>query len=895
MVKSKFRVIKLRVATVYLSIIFLLSIGCHYLEAQSQTIAYSKIESFLKAKKFEKALIYAKKEIADFSIKGIIPFQEINLFRRYYRLKDEEELLINLRTFLSADDQKKEFYLRIAVNQLSQLKYSQSLLYLDSLTTQESYKNDSETQSKVLSYKTIIYSDLGLFIVSNEWGIKALDLLIQRKDSMGYYDLTQTIAYNDVQLRNFDKALRYFNQSAAYYKRTEKKENLINNYLNVGDLFWSMNRVPDAERSFLLALELAKSRNQLDLQILSLRYLGIVTQTDGDFQKAQQYMLQAENLVKENKLKSEESQIKHTRMLIEIEAKNWQEAGNLMNWIDSANASNVPELRVPKISRLRYLISQNKINEANIELEKEEKESIYPLNPVLEEWFRIWIRGLQNPKEAAVLLEKVLENESIQKNKALGSDYHKALLSAINSGILKEAVEPIFNSTQNTALLFKVNEFIKGVLLSNRLGKNNQIESIESDSLKLMARQLQEQISLMKLSNKGIDEIQFSEQKLTTIYEDLKKWQASSSTDEKISLMNSDDAQRELSENQLFIHVLETGNSYQILLLTQEKIVHRVLKNKKEIQEQVQQLIDNCKNPREKWNSTLSENLSELIFPSNEIEIENFDELTISADGIWTAFPFETLIKSGKYLAETHKIRYISSFAVAKGLDKLQNKTQSDEILVFSNPEYPETSSWQSLTFSKLEAESIIKNWDKVRLFSASEATISNFKNELKKSNYSIIHIASHGHMDKTPDKNRLIFSYKTDESTAFFFPHSLSSNSIHTKLVVLSACETAAGQYIGGEGIWGMQRSWMNAGAESVLAGLWQVNDKSTALFMDSFYRNLKEQDSWINHKILDFFSSELSFSERAKSVYEAKKSMILNQEFSHPYYWAGLMYFGL
>ena len=122
MVKCKFRVKKLRAATVYLSVIFLLSIGSQYLGAQSHTKSYSKIESLLKAKQFEQAFIYAKKEIADFPKKGVITFEEINLFRRYYRLKDEEALLFNLRTYLADEDQNKEFYLRIAVNQLSQLK-----------------------------------------------------------------------------------------------------------------------------------------------------------------------------------------------------------------------------------------------------------------------------------------------------------------------------------------------------------------------------------------------------------------------------------------------------------------------------------------------------------------------------------------------------------------------------------------------------------------------------------------------------------------------------------------------------------------------------------------------------------------------------------------------------
>jgi CHAT domain-containing protein len=58
--------------------------------------------------------------------------------------------------------------------------------------------------------------------------------------------------------------------------------------------------------------------------------------------------------------------------------------------------------------------------------------------------------------------------------------------------------------------------------------------------------------------------------------------------------------------------------------------------------------------------------------------------------------------------------------------------------------------------------------------------------------------------------------------------------------LVVLSACQTALGKQINGEGLVGLTRGFMHAGSKRVLASLWNVNDGMTALFMKHFYHGL-------------------------------------------------------
>jgi CHAT domain-containing protein len=88
-----------------------------------------------------------------------------------------------------------------------------------------------------------------------------------------------------------------------------------------------------------------------------------------------------------------------------------------------------------------------------------------------------------------------------------------------------------------------------------------------------------------------------------------------------------------------------------------------------------------------------------------------------------------------------------------------------------------------------------------------------------------------------------------------------------HTRLAVLSACQTAVGDF-STEGVYGMHRGFKQAGVKSILATLWNVNDKSTARLMELFY------GKW------------LSGTPMQQSLHEAVRE--LRKEYPSPFYWA-------
>ena len=96
--------------------------------------------------------------------------------------------------------------------------------------------------------------------------------------------------------------------------------------------------------------------------------------------------------------------------------------------------------------------------------------------------------------------------------------------------------------------------------------------------------------------------------------------------------------------------------------------------------------------------------------------------------------------------------------------------------------------------------------------------------------------------------------------------------------MVVLSACETELGDYIPGEGLNSLSRSFSYAGAKSILSSLWQVNEQSTLSILSNFYTNLKQGQS----KSQALRNAKLSYINTAP---DHKR---------HPYYWAGLILIG-
>ncbi|WRH68497.1 MAG: CHAT domain-containing tetratricopeptide repeat protein [Planktothrix sp. GU0601_MAG3] len=127
--------------------------------------------------------------------------------------------------------------------------------------------------------------------------------------------------------------------------------------------------------------------------------------------------------------------------------------------------------------------------------------------------------------------------------------------------------------------------------------------------------------------------------------------------------------------------------------------------------------------------------------------------------------------------------------------------------------------------------------------FNASRETATN----PQLSQYRFVHFATHGLLNsENPQLSGLVFSLVNqngESQNGFLRLYDIFNLSLPAELVVLSACETGLGQEIKGEGLVGLTRGFMYAGASRVVVSLWKVDDQSTAELMVKFYKGILEE----------------------------------------------------
>ena len=187
------------------------------------------------------------------------------------------------------------------------------------------------------------------------------------------------------------------------------------------------------------------------------------------------------------------------------------------------------------------------------------------------------------------------------------------------------------------------------------------------------------------------------------------------------------------------------------------------------------------------------------------------------------------------------------------------------------------------LRYAQEEARSIAEFYrPNSMLLSGQEATESRFKAQAD--SFAILHFSTHGYFNM---KNPLLSGLELEPDASndgLLEVHEILNLSLHAELVTLSACETGMGsgyfnQLPAGDEFVGLTRAFLLAGSHSVLATLWEVDDRSTVEIMEGFYRHLDPSGRT---------------GDQADSLVQVQRELRKSKQYRHPFYWAPFVLVG-
>ncbi|KAK3755672.1 hypothetical protein QZH41_000641 [Actinostola sp. cb2023] len=291
------------------------------------------------------------------------------------------------------------------------------------------------------------------------------------------------------------------------------------------------------------------------------------------------------------------------------------------------------------------------------------------------------------------------------------------------------------------------------------------------------------------------------------------------------------------------------------------------------------------------YDEELNEDYLEVLYDTFITPVKdklNHDEIVIIPDGPLFKVPFAALRdpNTKSFLSETKRIRLVPSLTTLKILKESSAESHSmTGALIVGDPDVTgkrmfkhKEMHFNPLPNAKLEAESIGKVLG-VTAITGAQATKQAIKQRLREG-VAVIHFAAHG----CADSGDIVLSPGTTLQEAGKIPEEddylLTINEVQeiglrARLVVLSCCHSGRGE-IKSEGVVGMSRAFLAAGALAVVASLWAVDDLATRVFMEKFYGHLRQGKS------------------ASTSLQQAMKDMRDTKCYDKPMYWAPFFLIG-
>jgi len=233
--------------------------------------------------------------------------------------------------------------------------------------------------------------------------------------------------------------------------------------------------------------------------------------------------------------------------------------------------------------------------------------------------------------------------------------------------------------------------------------------------------------------------------------------------------------------------------------------------------------------------------------------------IQVVPDGFLHRVPIDALITGdGRQMVERYAISVVPSAAVAAALRGRVNHQQPAQVLAFGDPRFAAETELTGEVTQAVYREAFDSSGGLPRLrASAGEArnaarygangvvrlrgeASEAFLKRITKNRFQVLHFATHALVDERSSARTALALAPGDGEDGFVGPAELAELDLGADLVVLSACRTAGGAVVEGEGIQGLTASMLEGGARAVVATMWPVADERAAEFTAEFYDGL-------------------------------------------------------
>lgn len=281
--------------------------------------------------------------------------------------------------------------------------------------------------------------------------------------------------------------------------------------------------------------------------------------------------------------------------------------------------------------------------------------------------------------------------------------------------------------------------------------------------------------------------------------------------------------------------------------------------------------------------------LSDQILNNMPLGAAADEILIVPADGM-QGVPLSALRINGESVNEFAASIVVPSLSEYFAPSQPDERSGRLELAVFADPYFgnaadayrpdsssPEFRNWSStlsrLPHSAKEASmlrELYKPGESV-VFTGREANRSNlFSQNVMRAK--VLHLATHGYFNEDiPDLIGFALAKDGVSDDGFVSMAEIAARNVDAELVVISACDTASGRQLAGEGTLSLTRTFLSQGADSVISTLWPVSDRATALFMREFYAAFKQQQLGL-----------------AESMRHAQLALKKHPRYKDPFYWS-------